>query len=62
MCSANSSREGGGPSKITSAPTCMWDASPLLVEERGIHRAETVLVRLLSHRMAEPNAPASACR
>src|SRR5829696_794544 len=26
MCAANSSRLGGGPSKITSAPTCMCDA------------------------------------
>ena len=36
MCSANSSWPGGGPSKITSAPTCMCDALLLLV--RGTRR------------------------
>src|SRR3954454_25177010 len=26
MWAQNSSREGGGPSKMTRAPTCMWEA------------------------------------
>ena len=46
MCSTNSSRVGGGPSKITIAPTCMCEASRSWCEERGVDRAQPVLVAL----------------
>ena len=52
MCATNSSRVGGGPSRITIAPTCMCEALPLLVQERRVDRAEAVLVRLSPWRRA----------